>query len=116
MSVENQIESSASAESELITPDELIITLLQDLVTGNAPDDLASEFVEDFVMQDRPEATQVLQMFDTPSAMIVEILKGVIGQSYQVQMEALETRGEDFIEGLKNSIKQRMTELANESV
>jgi hypothetical protein len=114
MNVENQIDSSIPEEAEPITPDELILNLLQDLVAGNPPDDLASEFVEDFVMQDRPEATQVLQMFDTPSATIVEILKGVIGQSYQIQMDALETRGEEFIDGLKYSIKQRMTELASD--
>lgn len=115
MTEEKQPERADAIETEVLSPDDLVLNLLQDLAAGNPPDDLATEFVEEFIMQDRPEAAQVLQMFDTPSETIVEILKGVIGQSYQIQMEALETRGTEFIDGLKYSIREKMTEVASEA-
>ena len=115
MIIENQNPDIDPIENEAITPDELILNLLQDLAAGNPPDDLAAEFVEEFVVHDRPEAAQILQMFDTPSQTIVEILKGIIGQSYQVQMEALEQRGTEFIDGLKFAVRTKMNELAEEA-
>lgn len=115
MNIETLTEGPEDIEAEAISPDELLLNLLQDLAAGNPPDDLAAEFVEEFVVRDRPEAAQILQMFETPSETIVDILKGVIGQSYQIQMEALEQRGKAFIDGLKTAISQEMTNLAAET-
>ncbi|MGD9561990.1 MAG: hypothetical protein AB7F88_07200 [Pyrinomonadaceae bacterium] len=106
---------SVLEESELVSPDELIQHLLQDLITDAGPDDLANEFVNDFVLNDRPETGQVLAMFDTPAETLVEVLKGVVQQSYHVQLDALDRKGALFIDGLKIAVREKMAEMADDA-
>lgn len=102
-------------DSAPITPDELIANLMQDITLDNSPADIADDFLNDFVLQDRPETTQILAMLETPSETLVELLKGIVGQSYQVQIAALNSRGEIFLDNLKAEVTSRMTELANDT-
>jgi hypothetical protein len=101
--------------SEPITPDELIQHLLLDVVNDAEPDDLADEFINDFVLENRSETAQILAMFETPSETIVEILKGVLTQGYQIQVDALDSKGVPFIESLKQAVKAKMTQLASDT-
>ena len=102
-------------ESESLSPDGLIANLLQDLITDSGPDDIAAEFIDEFVMRDREETAQILAMLETPSETLIELLKGILGQSYQVQIDALDTRGVQFINGLKFAVKEKMTALATDT-
>ncbi len=106
------LDESELIEAEPITPDELIINLLQDLITDATPDNIATEIIENFVLLERAETPQVLSMLDAPSDSIVEILKQVVAQSYEAQILALDTKGFEFVEGLKISVKTQLEELA----
>ena len=102
-------------ESEPLTPDALIANLLQDLITDSGPDDIASEFIDEFVVRDREETAQILAMLETPSETLIELLKGIVGQGYQAQIAALDGRGVQFINGLKFAVKEKMTALASDT-
>jgi len=109
------LDESIIEEAEPITPDELIAHLLQDIVSGNAPGDLANEFIDEFVLCDRPESGHILSLLETPSESLVELLKGLTGQSYQASIDALDSRGVNFLENLKAEVKERMTQLVNDT-
>ena len=100
-------------EAEPPTVNELIAHLVQDVMTGNGPDDVASEFVEEFVLPSREETGQILSLLESDSAGIVGLLKNFVGQSYQESLNALDQRGVVFIDGLKKAVKERLTELAS---
>ena len=109
------LDESVIEEAEPITPDELINHLVQDIAADNSPDELASEFIDEFILQNREETTQILSLLEMPSDALVGLLKGVVGQGYQLTVEALETRGVTFLENLKAEVKKRMTELASDT-
>lgn len=109
------LNESVLVEAEPLTGDELIATLLQDMMLGNPPSEAADDFINEFVLRDREETAQILALLETPSEGIVELLKSVVGQSYQVQMQALEDRGVSFVDGLKTEVRSKMTELANDT-
>lgn len=110
------LDESIIEESEPITPDELITHLLQDLVIGNEPNYLATEFIEEFVLAaNRPETGQILSLLEMPTESLVELLKGVVGQNYQLQIAAIETRGVDFLERMKSNVREQMTRLADDN-
>lgn len=109
------LDESIIEEAELITPDELIAHLVQDIAAGNAPDELADEFIDGFVLQDRPETGQILSLLEMPSESLVGMLKGIVGQGYQSSLDALDSAGVNFLEGLKAEVKKRMTELASDT-
>jgi hypothetical protein len=102
-------------ESEPITPDEFIRDGMQDLILGNPPEMLADEFINEFVLLDRPETEQLLMMLDAPTEQLLEALKGIAAQSYQVQIEALNTRGFQYLDSLKAEVKAKLTALATAS-
>lgn len=106
------LNESVLEESAPMTADEMVSHVLQDVVLDNSPDDLADEFINEFVLQDRPETTQILSLLETPSETLVGVLKGICGQSYQAQLDALDLRGVSFLEKLKNEIGEKMTTLA----
>ncbi len=109
------LNESVLEESAPMTADEMISHVLQDVVLDNSPDDLAEEFINEFVLQDRPETTQILSLLETPSETLVGVLKGVCGQSYQAQLEALDLRGVLFLEGLKKEVRAKMMALATDT-
>ena len=102
-------------EREPLSPDALIVNLLQDLITDSGPDDIAAEFIEEFVMRDREETAQIFGMLEMPTETLIELLKGIVGQGYQAQIDALDTRGSQFINGLKFAVKEKMTALATDT-
>ena len=102
-------------ESEPPSAEGLVTNLLQDLIADCEPDDIATEFIDGFVLQDREETSQILAMLETPSEALVEVLKGIVGQGYQVQIAALDERGVEFINGLKFAVKEKMTALASDT-
>ncbi len=108
-------ENELTEQAEPLTPDELIMNLLQDLLTDNPPEEIASEFIENFVLIERDESNAVLAMIDTPTETLVEMLKHVVSQGYETQISALNVRGFSFIEGLKLSVSRQLTELANDT-
>ncbi len=112
MSKENLTENQTEID-EPMSNEESFTNLLQDLVSGNSPSIWASEFIEEFVLRDRPEAAQVTSMLEMPTENLVEMVKGVIEQSYQAQLQAVDERGHGFLDGLKAEVKNQMTELAN---
>jgi hypothetical protein len=98
---------------EPMTPDDLIINLLQDLVSGISPANLATDFIDNFVLgEERPETSQILEMFDLPAETLVEMVKTIIETSYAAQIQAVNERGHEFLEGLKTEVKARMRKLA----
>lgn len=106
-------ESILDEETEPMTVDELLAHLLQDLISDSPADDVANEFIDDFVLANRSETGQILSLLETPSESLVELLKGIVGQSYQASIVALDERGVNFLEELKSKVRGRMTELAN---
>lgn len=109
------LNESVLEESEAITTDEMIAHVVQDIILDNSPSDLADEFISDFVLQNRSETGQILLMLETQSDTLVEVLKGICGQSYQAQIDALDSRGATFLERLKTDVRLKMTELANDT-
>jgi hypothetical protein len=101
---------------EPLSVEELLRNLVQDLIVDAQPADLAEEFVEEFVLKGREETGQVLAMMDTPSETLVELLKGIAAQSYQLQVETLEQRGVRYLDALKSDLKERLTRLAGQGV
>ncbi len=97
---------------EPMTADELLIHLLEDLVTDSDPANLGTEFVENFVLRERNETPQVLAMLDAPTESLVEMVKAIIERSYQAQLQAVDERGYKFLEGLRLAVKKQMLELA----
>jgi hypothetical protein len=108
-----EIQSEVLEVEEPMTADELLIHLLEDIVTDSKPDNLATEFVENFVLLDRPETPQFLAMLDAPPETLVEMVKTIIEQGYQAQIQAVDERGYRFLEGLKAEVKAQMLKLAN---
>jgi hypothetical protein len=98
---------------EAMTADELVVHLLEDLVTASDPADLATEFIDEFVLRDRPETSAILAMLDAPSESLVETIKTIIEQGYEAQLQAVDERGHRFLEGLKAEVKAQMQKLAN---
>jgi hypothetical protein len=107
-------QSEEPIETEPLSADELIRNLMQDLITDSPPDDLANEIVEEFVLNNREETPQILAMLEAPDETLVEMLKGIVGQSYQVQLEAIDERGIRFVSELKSAVVERMQALAEE--
>jgi hypothetical protein len=100
-------------EVEPFTPDDLIANLLQDLILDNPPSDIATDFIDCFVLQERDESPAILAMLDAPTESIIELLKQVVTANYNGQIEALDAKkGFEFIEGLKKSVKTQLEELA----
>jgi hypothetical protein len=109
-----QIQSEVSEIDEPMTADELVIHLLEDLVTDSDPANLATEFVEEFVLRDRLETSAFLAMLDAPTESLIETVKAIIEQSYQAQLQAVDERGHRFLEGLREAVKTQMLELAEQ--
>ncbi len=108
-------ENLTESQEELDDPmsaDELLINLMQDLLFENDANDLATDFIDEFVLRDRPETPQILAMFEMPSESLVEMLKGVCEQSHQTQIQALNERGIQYLENLKTAVRTLMTEIA----
>ncbi len=101
--------------SEPRPADEWIHVALSDLVLNNSPSDLVGEFIDDFILIDRPETPQILQMLEMPTANLIELLRGLMAQGYQTQITALDGHGASFIENLKAELKKQLTELSAES-
>jgi hypothetical protein len=113
MSAEN-LSGVQEETDEPMTPDELLANLTQDLILNNNPNDLASEFVENFVCRDRPETSQILAMLEMPTENLVEMMKGLLGQGYQTQLQAVDNHGVRYFENLKAAVKAQMLELAEQ--
>ncbi len=103
-------------QAEPMTPDELIAHLVQDVVADSELDELAEEFISEFILTDRPESGQILSLLDTPSESLVELVKGFVGQSYQATIDALDSRGVRFLDELRMKVKERMTQLASDTI
>jgi DNA integrity scanning protein DisA with diadenylate cyclase activity len=109
-----EIQSEVLEVEEPITANELVVHLLEDLVTNADPADLATEFIDEFVLRgDRPETSAILAMLDAPSESLLETIKTIIEQGYQAQLQAVDERGYRFLEGLKAEVKAQMQKLAN---
>lgn len=102
-------------ENEPLTPEELLSNFTRDLVLNNPPADLVTEFIEDFVLVDRPETAQFTALFEMPAENLVELMRGLITQGFQTQIQALDSHGFAFIESVKAELKKQMTILAAES-
>ena len=113
MTLEIIDDENQSELEEPMTTDELLINLTQDLILDNDPNDLASDFIDEFVLRgDRPETSQILAMLDLPTENLVEMMQGLLEQSYQTQLQALDNHGVRYFENLKAAVKTQMTELA----
>lgn len=100
---------------DLLTPEQLIAHLVEDIVSNNSADDLAEEFITDFVTVERPETSQILSMLESPPETLVGILKAYVGQSFDASIIALDERGASFISSLQTAVRNRMTKLADEA-
>jgi hypothetical protein len=103
---------SVEEASEPLSAEELLRNLLQDLILDNPTEDLAGEFVEEFILQDRAETPHMVAMMDAPSEALVEALKAVVVESSQKQLQALELKGVRFVDQLKADIRKRMEAVA----
>ncbi len=113
----NEIEVLDENQTEIdepMTTDELLLRLTQDLILDNDPNDLASDFINEFVLPDRPESTQVLGMLDLPTEYLIEMMRGLLEQSYQTQLQAVDNHGIRYFENLKAAVKTQMTELTEQ--
>jgi hypothetical protein len=109
-----KINESELVEDELISGEGLIANVLQDVALGNPSSDVADEFISDFVLQNRDETAQILSLLESPSENLVELLKGIVTQGYQAQIEALNSKGFLYLESLKGEVRARLTALSTE--
>lgn len=100
---------------ELLTPDQLIAHLIEDIVADNSVDDLADEFINDFVTVDRPETLQILSMLESSPETLIGILKAYMAQGFDASTAALDQRGAIFINSLQIAVRSRMVELADDA-
>jgi hypothetical protein len=109
-----KIQSAILEVDEAMTADDLLINLLQDLVSDSDPANLATDFIDNFVLgEERPETSQILAMFDMPTETLVEMVNTIIETSYAAQIQAVNERGHEFLEGLKAAVKAKMLKLAD---
>lgn len=94
------------------TIDSLFAHLVTDIQSGQDAEVLASEFLEDFVLADRPEAAQILGMLEMDTPTILATLKVAMNQALQSSFATIDQRGAGFIEDLKRRVKTRLTEMA----
>lgn len=113
--MKDEIIEGVVEERELMTPDEMVVHVLEDIVGGNPPNDVADEFIEDFVKAGRPETDQILLLLDAPSDVIAGQLKVVVAQGYQAQLAAIDSRGIAFLDSLKAVLRSRLAELAEDA-
>lgn len=106
-------EELEDVKDEPMSPDELLKNLLEDMILGNSPEMLASDFINEFVLRDREETPQILILLEQPTESIVTMLGGFITEANRMQLQALSERGDAFIDGLKVEVKKQMTEIAN---
>jgi superfamily II RNA helicase len=111
--VKKKVEAVQPEVDEPMTADELLSHLLEDLILDNEPADLASEFVENFVLRERDETPAILAMFDAPTETLLEMVKTIVEQSYLAQLQIIDERGSKFLESLKAGVKAQMIELSN---
>ena len=100
---------------EPLTAEEMLRNLMQDLVLGNPPDEFATELIDDFILQDRPETPQVIAMLDGPTENLLNGLKAIVIQANQTQIEALDRHGRSFIERLKIEVKRQLEAATTEA-
>ena len=93
---------------------EMLARLISDLVLNESPDVLAGEFIDGFVLQEQPETSQILAMFEMPTQNLVELVKAAIEQSYKAQIDAVDNHGIQYLDGLKAAVRAEMTELAEQ--
>ncbi len=103
-------------EGEPLSVDELFVSLLQDMILNNPPDDIATDFIENFVLQERDETPAILAMIDAPTDSVISLLEQVVTANYNGQLAALDAKGFEFIEGLKFAVKTRLEELAGDNL
>lgn len=94
--------------AEPLSPDQLLMNLLEDLISDGPPEEVASEFVEEFVLKARPEAVQILAMLDAPSSTVVEILKGVLTEAFHTHIRELDSKGATFLDRVKAEVRSQM--------
>ena len=99
---------------EPMSANELLANLLKDLVLNEEPDILATDFVEEFVIPGRPEASQILTVLEMPTENLIETVKGLIAESFQAQNQAVDDHGIQYLDGLKAAVRAQMTELAEQ--
>jgi hypothetical protein len=115
MSDENLSEVQEEIDEPPMTPDELLANLMQDLILDNEPNDLAREFVDEFVCcGDRPETPQILAMLEMPTESLIGMMKGFLETSYQRQLQAVDNHGVRYFENLKAAVKAQMLEVAEQ--
>jgi hypothetical protein len=96
-----------------MSPNDLLANLTQDLILNADANNVATEFMDEFVLRDRPEETsQILVMLEMPAESLAEMMKGVLGQAYQTQLQAVDNNGVRYFENLKAAVKKQMLELA----
>jgi hypothetical protein len=99
---------------EPMSANELFANLTQDAVLNADVNNVATEFIDEFVLRDRPEETsQILAMLEMPAENLVQMFKDLLGQSYQTQLQAVDNHGLQYFENLKAAVKAQMLELAN---
>lgn len=112
METENTEIEDLETDDEIPTTDGLFVNALQDLILGNKPDELVTEFINDFVLVERPETPQILALFEMPNETIVQTFEGFCQHSFEVQKEAIRNNGAAFIEKLKFELKHQLEDLA----
>lgn len=112
MSKKNTELTEATTENEPMTPDELLVNAMQDVILGNEPDELVGEFINDFVLTERIETPQILALFEMPTETVVQMFEEFCQQSVEAQKAAIKTNGAAFVEKLKVELKRQLQELA----
>ncbi len=109
---EKDLEADEVAIETPMDANELMVNFLKDIVLNEDPNLLASDFIDEFVLQDKPETSQILAMFEIPTENLIEMVKGLIEESYQMQIQSVNNHGFQYLEGLKAAVKTQMTEIA----
>ena len=110
----NEVTDEIKEDETPQTAEEFTGMFLHDLVLNEDPNILASEFIENFILKERPETSQVLTMLEMPTENLVQMVKHLIQQANQAQNEAVDNHGLEYLEGLKTAVRTQMTELAEQ--
>ncbi|MFT3745075.1 MAG: hypothetical protein QM785_12380 [Pyrinomonadaceae bacterium] len=108
----DEILNAEVIEESLLTPNELLAYLLEDLIAGRPADDVAWHIIDDFILAEREETPQILAMLEMDSATLAPLLKTIALQVHQEALNAIDGRGVAFIDELKSSVKSHLSEVA----
>ncbi|MEQ1923940.1 MAG: hypothetical protein ABL952_15650, partial [Pyrinomonadaceae bacterium] len=95
-----------------ISATEMFQYLVQDLVSDGDPAALAGDVIDNFVLIEQPESGQILSLLETDTPMLIQLLKAFMSKGLEESLAAVDRNGPRFIDAVKISLKEQLSEIA----